>query len=74
MYKQRGSEGPLGCLQRQVILTKREIGQTCVQTERVRRATGLSAETGDIQKEGNRPDVFTDREGQKGHRVVCTNR
>ena len=45
MHRQRGSEGSLGCLHRQVIFTEREIGQTCAQTERAGRVTGLSAHT-----------------------------
>lgn len=64
MHRQRGSEGSLGCLHRQVIFTKREIGQTCAQTERFRRFTRLSAQIGNIYREGNRPDVCTERVGR----------
>ena len=32
----------------------------------------LHRRIGDIHKEVNRTDVCTDREGQKGHWVVCT--
>ena len=59
-----GREGQKGhwvvCTDRQVVFTKRKIGQTCAQTERVRRVTRLSAQIGNIYREGNRPDVCTD--------------
>ena len=47
MHRQRGSEGSLGCLYRQIGDIHKEVKRTdlCTGSEMVRRVTGLSTQT-----------------------------
>ena len=76
MHRQGGSEGSLSCLHRQIGDIHR--GKWARRVYRQRGSDGslsyLHRQTGDTDKEGNRSDVCTNREGQKGHWVVCRDR